>query len=93
MASVRVELMSMEIWWNYMDTGKTSLSATSSTTNPTRTGLELNNDLHVNGRLILGTTSFLTAIRNEGQRRVFQCWIIYYDMNSCGGVEEYLYAF
>ena len=46
MASVRVELMSMENRWNYMDVGKTCLSATSSTTNPTRTGLGMNNGMH-----------------------------------------------
>ena len=85
----------MENRWNYMDVGKTCLSATSSITNSTRNGLGLDNGLRVNGHLILGTDFFLIRLRNEGRRKVFPCLITYHDMNSYGGGggEEYLYAF
>jgi len=56
-----------------MDMGKTCLSATSSTINPTRTGLGMNNGLRVNGRLVLVTAFFLIKLRNEGQRKVILC--------------------
>jgi hypothetical protein len=86
MASVIVELMSMENKWNHMDMGKKNfLSATSSTTNPIRTGLGLNNGLRVNGRLILGTALFLVTLINihlhpnmltaKKERRLYCCFV------------------
>jgi len=53
----------------------------------------MNNGLRVNGRLVLVTAFFLIKLRNEGQRKVILCWITCHDMNSYGGVQEYLYAF